>query len=68
MGTTFGDEFLRGDGANLFNSAAIGGLGIEGGDPARRKSLAKAAKLDRNFHAIWSQHPSFHVVCHTLSF
>ena len=68
MGTTFEDELSRYDGVIFFESAAVGGMGIEGGNPERRESLAEAVELDRKLHAIWSQHPCFKVVHHNRSF
>lgn len=68
MGTSFEEELARYDGVIFFESAAVGGMGIEGGNPARRESLEEAAELDRKLHAIWSQHPRFKVVHHHRSF
>ena len=68
MGTTLEAELARYDGVIFFESAAVGGMGIEGGNPARRESLDEAAKLDGELRAIWGQHPCFKVVHHTPSF
>ena len=68
MGTSFEEELARYDGVIFFESAAVGGMGIEGGNPERRESLEEAAMLDRKLHAIWSQHPRFRVVHHHESF
>jgi predicted ATPase len=68
MGTTLDEEMSRYDGVIFFESAAVGGMGIEGGNPARRESLEEAVALDRSLHAIWSQHPRFKVVHHHESF
>lgn len=68
MGTTLEDEMLRYDGVIFFESAAVGGMGIEGGNPARRENLDEAAELDRKLRAIWSQHPNFKIIHHQTSF
>lgn len=68
METSLEKEMSRYDGVIFFESAAVGGMGIEGGNPARLESLAEAAELDRTLHAIWSKHPRFKVVHHNPSF
>ncbi len=68
LGTTADQELARYDGVIFFESAAVGGLGIEGGNPARRESLAEAVELDRRLRGIWSSHPRFVLVHHNASF
>lgn len=68
METTFEEELLRYDGVIFFESAAVGGMGIEGGNPARLESLKEAAELDRKLKTIWSKHSNFKVVHHHPSF
>lgn len=68
METSLESEMARYDGVIFFESAAVGGMGIEGGNPARQESLTEAAELDEKLHAIWSRHPRFKVVHHTQSF
>ena len=68
MGTTAEDELARYDGVIFFESAAVGGMGIEGGNPARRESLEEAARLDGELRSIWEKHPRFKVVHHSPSF
>jgi len=68
METTLEEELDRYDGVIFFESAAVGGMGIEGGNPARLESLAEAAKLDARLRKIWSNHPNFKVVHHDPSF
>ena len=68
MDTSFEDELARYDGVIFFESAAVGGLGIEGGNPERHESLEEAVLLDRKLHSIWSQHSRFKVVHHHQSF
>ena len=68
VGTTEADELARYDAVIFFESAAVGGGGIEGGNPARIESIEEAADLDHRLRAIWSQHPKFVVVRHNPSF
>ena len=68
LDTSLDDELARYDGVIFFESAAVGGLGIEGGNPARRETLAEAAELDAKLRHYWSQHPRFVVVHHNQSF
>lgn len=68
LGTTIEDELARYDGVIFFESAAVGGLGIEGGNPARRETIAEAAALDAKLRHYWSRHERFVVVHHNPSF
>lgn len=68
MGTTEAQELARYDAVIFFESAAVGGGGIEGGNPARIESIEEAAHLDHRLRAIWSKHPKFVVVRHNPSF
>ena len=68
MGTTPDAELARYDGVIFFESAAVGGMEIEGGNPIRQESNAEAARLDARLHKIWSRHPRFKVVRHHRSF
>lgn len=68
LGTSLEAELARYDGVIFFESAAVGGLGIEGGNPARRESIAEAAALDGVLRSFWSRHPRFVVVHHNESF
>ena len=63
-----GKELARYDGVIFFESAAVGGLQIEGGNPARCESIAEAAELDSRLRKLWSQHPNFRLVPHHQSF
>jgi len=62
------EELTRYDGVIFFESAAVGGLDIEGGNPARCESIQQAALLDKKLHNLWSQHPNFVTVHHNKSF
>ncbi|MDX2024245.1 MAG: ATP-binding protein [Deltaproteobacteria bacterium] len=68
MGTTLAREFERYDAVIHFESAAAGGIAIEGGNPVRNETLKEALLLDRKLQAIWSAHPHFHVIPHNASF
>ncbi|MFN9067768.1 MAG: hypothetical protein ACK5V3_11110, partial [Bdellovibrionales bacterium] len=52
----------------FFETAAVGGISIEGGNPARVESLEEALELDRKLKALWSKHPNFVFVPHEKSF
>lgn len=68
VGTTEEEELARYDAVIFFESAAVGGTGIEGGNPMRIESVEEALHLDRRLHAIWSKHPRFVVIRHNPSF
>lgn len=68
LGTSLARELARYDGVIFFESAAVGGLGIEGGNPARRETLSEAVALDSRLRSFWSQHERFAVVHHNASF
>ena len=68
METTLKKELANYDGVIFFETAAAGGMGIEGGNPVRCESLKEAVRLDRKLHKLWSQHPNFVEVHHNESF
>jgi len=68
LGTTLEEELLRYDGVIFFESAAVGGLGIEGGNPVRRETLSEAVEIDSRLRHYWSKHERFVVVHHNKSF
>jgi len=68
MHTSFEQELTRYDAAVFFQSAAAGGLKIEGGNPARTESDEEAAALDKILRGLWSKHPRFFLVPHRASF
>lgn len=61
-------ELDRYDAVIFFESAAVGGISIEGGNPTRIESNDTALELDRRLRKIWSRHPRFVVVPHNPSF
>ena len=68
LGTTLDHELARYDGVIFFESAAVGGMGIEGGNPVRHESLQQAVALDTKLRRLWSRHPRFVLVRHNASF
>jgi predicted ATPase len=68
VGTTLSAELSRYDAVVFFETGAVAGLSIEGGNPVRCESLDQAVQLDRRLRALWSQHPRFTLVPHSTSF
>lgn len=68
LNTTFEAELSRYDGVIFFESAAVGGLTIEGGNPIRNESLERAVELDGKLRELWMHHPRFILVRHDASF
>lgn len=68
LGTSLELELARYDGVIFFESAAVGGIAIEGGNPMRNESVEQAATLDAKLHRLWSNHPRFVLVRHNPSF
>jgi len=66
--STLESELARYDAVIFFESAAVGGMGIEGGNPARIENLDEAVELDRRLQDIWAQHPHFTLVPNNKSF
>jgi hypothetical protein len=68
QGTTLEAELARYDAVLFFESAAVGGIHIEGGNPVRTEDVATAVELDFQLRALWSQHPRYQLVPHSRSF
>jgi predicted ATPase len=68
MGTSREVELQRYDAVVFFQTAAIGGISIEGGNPVRIESLKLAAEIDRRLREIWAAHPRLYIVPHSASF
>lgn len=68
MGTSLDAELERYDAVVFFETAAVAGLSIEGGNPVRQESLEQARVLDADLRALWSKHPRFLFVPHDQSF
>jgi predicted ATPase len=68
VGTTQEAELRRYDAVIFFESAAVGGSSIEGGNPVRTETIEEAVVLDAKLRALWSRHPKFVLVSHNASF
>jgi predicted ATPase len=68
LGTTIEAELFRYDAVIFFETAAVGGIAIEGGNPARTESNDEAVRLDATLRSMWSKHPNFVFVPHDPSF
>ena len=68
VGTTLEAELRRYDAVIFFETAAVGGASIEGGNPVRNESLAEAVALDARLRGLWARHPRFVLVPNNRSF
>lgn len=68
VGSSLENELARYDAVLFFETAAVGGISIEGGNPIRTESNEEALRLDAKLKALWSQHPRFFFVPHDASF
>ena len=68
LGTSLERELTRYDAVIFFESAAVGDISIEGGNPARTESNEEARRLDMRLRELWSEHPNFYFVPHSTSF
>ena len=68
MGTSLDEQLARYDAVLFFESAAVGDISIEGGNPTRTEDNAEARELDVRLRDLWSRHPSFHFIPHSSSF
>lgn len=68
MNTTLQDELARYDAVIFFETAAVGDLSIEGGNPTRTESSAEAVDIDRRLQKIWRLHSNYHFIAHETSF
>lgn len=64
----FKKELSRYDAVIFFETAAVGNISIEGGNPVRTETLDQALKIDQKLKNLWSQHPNFIFVQHNKSF
>lgn len=67
-GTDLATELDRYDAVLFFETGAVGGLSIEGGNRYRRESLEEAVALDRRLRGLWQRHPRFYLIPHQQSF
>ncbi len=68
LGTTYDAELERYDGVIFFETAAAGGLPIEGNNPIRIESSDEALAIDRRLQDLWSKHPRYTFVPNNHSF
>ncbi len=68
LDTSLKRELERYDSVIFFESAAVGDISIEGGNPARTETNEQARQLDMKLRELWSKHPDFHFVPHSTSF
>ena len=68
MGTSLRAELERYDAVVFFETAAAGGLGIEGGNRIRTESAEESLALDAALRELYGQHPRFFLVPHHDSF
>lgn len=68
VGSSIEQELDRYDAVIFFETAAVGGISIEGGNPIRIESIDEAVALDQRLRTLWSQHPNFVFVPHDRSF
>lgn len=68
LGTSLEHELARYDAVVFFETAAVGDIDIEGGNPVRNESRDEAVALDQRLRRVWSKHPRFVLVPHNLSF
>ncbi|MFW5920938.1 MAG: AAA family ATPase, partial [Polyangiales bacterium] len=68
VGSSLEHELARYDAVVFFETAAAGGIAIEGGNPARTESVDEAYELDQRLRAVWEQHRRFYVIRHRGSF
>jgi hypothetical protein len=68
VGSTHADELARYDAVIFFETAAVGGMAVDGGNRYRVESNVEAIELDARLRALWESHPRFHLVPHDRSF
>ena len=66
--TTLERELARYDAVVFFETAAVGGISIESGNPIRNETNDQAIALDKRLKDLWSQHPRFNFIKHESSF
>lgn len=66
--TSLENELARYDAVIFFETAAVGDVSIENGNPIRIESNAEAIVLDKKLKELWSHHPHFIFIPHDASF
>jgi len=68
MQSSWQDELSRYEAVLFMESAAVGGLGIDAGNPVRTEDQQAALDVDARLRAIWQQHPKFVHIAHERVF
>lgn len=68
IGSSIEAELARYDAVIFFETAAVGGMSIEGGNPVRIEDVETAVALDHRLRELWMRHPRFVLVPHNPSF
>ncbi len=68
LDTSVEEELARYDAVIFFETAAVGNLSIEGGNPTRTESITEAVALDRRLQEIWGRHHNYNFIPHEKSF
>lgn len=68
MGTSLDEEIAGYDGVVFFQTAALGGLSIEGGNACRNENMQEAITIDKKLQNLWSNHPCYTLIPHNKSF
>jgi predicted ATPase len=61
-------ELKRYDAVVFFESAAVGGITIEGGNRVRTEDAEQAVSLDRRLRELWRHHSRYTMIRHAPSF
>src|SRR5690606_38755702 len=68
LNTNLENELARYDAVIFFETAAVGGSSIEGGNPIRIETNEETLQLDHRLKELWSKHPRFVFIPHNASF
>jgi predicted ATPase len=66
--TEFENELARYDAVLFFETAAVGNISIEGGNPVRTEDNRRAVELNNRLKTVWSKHHNFVHIEHQKSF
>lgn len=64
MATSWQHELARYDAVLFLETAAVGGLAIDEGNPTRHEDLATAVAIHARLRDVWAEHPNFLYVPH----
>ncbi|HKP56560.1 MAG TPA: ATP-binding protein [Polyangiales bacterium] len=68
MGLDWRREIERYEAVLFLETAAMGGLSIEAGNPTRSETLEAAVRVDAQLREVWRQHPNCCFVAHEAEF